>query len=350
MSTATQDGMTTARATHQEGVQAIISPNALKQKLPLTANLSVQIEQQRQQLRQALAGQDKRFLVMVGPCSIHDEQAALEYGQRLAQLSEQLQDKLHIVMRAYVEKPRTTVGWKGLVYDPQRNNQGNMAEGLQRSRQLMLQLAQLGLPLATEALNPLVIHYLDDVISWVAIGARTAESQPHREMVSHLPMPVGIKNSTDGCANNAINAMQAAASSHHTLGIDAQGQLAMLTTPGNSDTHLVLRGGHGITNYDEVSIKAAQAELKKAQCHAKVLVDCSHANSSKQFERQVPIALHVAQQRLTNPDILGVMLESFLVEGRQEDVEPLRYGCSITDACISWQVTEQLLKDIYDIL
>lgn len=331
-----------------EGVQSIVSPQELKQQLGIQQSLAMQIEQQRQQLRDALHGQDKRFIVIVGPCSIHDEQAALDYGQRLAELSQQLSDKLHIVMRAYVEKPRTTVGWKGFAYDPQRNGLGDMAQGLSRSRKLMLQLAELGLPLATEALNPLVMNYFDDLVSWVAIGARTAESQTHREMVSHLSMPVGIKNSTDGSADNAINAMISAASRHHTLGVDAQGQLAMLTTPGNKDTHLVLRGGHGVTNYDEQSIASALRRLHAAQQHAKVLVDCSHANSCKNHERQIAIADNVAEQYLQGNDgILGIMLESFIEAGRQDEGDNLRYGCSITDACISWEQTESLLQDIY---
>lgn len=331
-------------------VQPLPSPAQMKQRWALSADLAVQIEQQRQQIRRALTGEDKRFMLVIGPCSIHDEQAALDYAQRLAALNEQLQDKLHIVLRAYVEKPRTIVGWKGLAYDPQRDGVGNVEQGLERSRKLMLALAQLGLPLATEALNPLVMNYLDDVVSWVAIGARTAESQIHREMVSHLPMPVGIKNSTDGSATNAINAMQAAAHSHHTLGVDAQGKLAMLTTPGNNDTHLVLRGGYGLTNYDEGSIAAAQKTLKDAHCYPKVLVDCSHANSEKQFQRQYQIALSVAQQRQNNPDILGIMLESFIAEGRQDDQGALQYGCSITDACLGWDETAALLQALYQLL
>lgn len=345
MTTAMSDVST--QLMQKQSVQALLTPAQLKQQQMLSAALAVQVEQQRNAIRQALAGEDERLLVIVGPCSVHDEQAALDYGQRLAQLNTELKDKLHIVMRAYVEKPRTTVGWKGLAYDPLRDGVGNMALGLERSRQLMLALVKLGLPIASEALNPLVMNYLDDVVSWVAIGARTAESQPHREMVSHLPMPVGIKNSTDGCAVNAINAMQSAKQSHHTLGINAQGQVAMLTTPGNPDTHLVLRGGHHLTNYDEVSIHAAQAELLKAGCSNKVLVDCSHANSEKQFQRQYEIALNVAKQRTTNKGILGIMLESFIAEGRQDDGQNLHYGCSITDACLGWETTANLLRELH---
>ena len=328
-------------------VQPIASPSMYKQQQPLTQALTVDIERHRQSLRDALNDKDPRLLVIVGPCSLHDERATLDYGQRLAALNQELNNELLIVMRAYVEKPRTTLGWKGLAYDPERNGTGNMAQGLTRSRELMLQLAALGLPLATEALNPLVMNYLDDIVSWVAIGARTSESQTHREMVSHLPMPVGIKNSTDGSATNAINAMIAAAGSHHTLGMDQHGQLAMLSTPGNRDTHIVLRGGHNLTNYDAASIADITHALTHAQQNPKVLVDCSHANSQKRHENQHPVAESVVQQRLAgNHNILGIMLESFIEPGRQDDQGSLIYGCSLTDACLGWQQTEDLLRTL----
>lgn len=332
-----------------EAMQALPSPAQLKQRLPLTPDLAVQIERQRQQLRDALIDNEQRLVVITGPCSLHDEQAALDYGQRLAALHDELGDKLLLVMRAYVEKPRTTVGWKGLAYDPERNGQGNMAKGLERSRSLLVKLAGLGLPLATEALNPLVMHYLDDLVSWVAIGARTSESQIHREMVSRLTMPVGIKNSTDGSVTNAINAMAAAAHSHHTLGVNSDGQMVMLTTPGNRDTHLVLRGGHNLTNYDETSVAQALAELQRQHCHAKVLVDCSHANACKQHDRQIPIALEVLRQRAAgNNGIMGIMLESNIAAGRQDDHGGvLRYGQSITDACIGFEQTADLLRVLH---
>lgn len=330
---------------HHNRMQPIASPAQLKQALPLSTDLAQQIRRHRQKLRHALAGQDPRMLVIVGPCSLHDEKAALDYGQRLAGLAAELSDKLFIVMRAYVEKPRTTIGWKGLAYDPERTGRGDMAAGLSRSRALLLQLAQLGLPLATEALNPLVMHYLDDLVSWVAIGARTAESQIHREMVSSLNLPVGIKNGTDGSTSHAVNAMQAARHGHHVLAVDENGQFAMQTTAGNPDTHLVLRGGHGLTNYDEQAIARALAELKRHDCHPKVLVDCSHANACKQHERQIPIAMNVlAQRNAGNRDILGIMLESFIEAGRQDDKGELVYGQSITDACIGWAQTEALLR------
>ena len=332
-------------------VRPLSTPKAMKSELPINADLKVQIEQQRQQIRDILQGKDDRLLIVTGPCSIHDEKAALDYGQRLATLNEKLSDKLLIVMRAYVEKPRTNIGWKGLAYDPDRNGKGDMAKGIHTSRRIMLSLAELGLPLATEALNPLVMNYLDDLISWTAIGARTSESQTHREMVSHLPMPVGIKNSTDGSASNAINAMISARNSHHTLGVDVDGNIAMLDTPGNPDTHLVLRGGHGLTNYDAASIAAALDELQQNNCHAKVMVDCSHANACKQHERQIPIAKEVIAQKVAgNQGILGLMIESNIAEGRQNDGTNLTYGQSITDACISWNETEQLLTELHAML
>ena len=336
------------QASNDPAVRPLRTPRQLKADLPLNEALALQIDQQRQQIRDLLNGNDDRLLIVTGPCSIHDEAAVLDYGRRLAALNEQLSDRLLIVLRAYVEKPRTSIGWKGLAYDPERNGKGDMALGLERSRGIMLQLAELGLPLATEALNPLVMRYLDDLVSWTAIGARTAESQTHREMVSHLPMPVGIKNSTDGSAANAVNAMISARHSHHTLGVDVDGQMAMLDTPGNPDTHLVLRGGRGITNYDASSIASALAELEKGNCHAKVLVDCSHDNACKQHERQVAIAQEVVAQRAAgNRGILGLMLESFIHAGRQNDEGELQYGQSITDACIGWDETESLLRGLH---
>lgn len=329
-------------------IQPIESPAAIKQRLALPEKHRVQVESQRQQIRNILNGEDSRLLVITGPCSIHDEKAALDYGQRLVALNEQLGDRLLIVMRAYVEKPRTNIGWKGLAYDPDRNGKGDMAQGIERSRKVMLELIRMGLPLATEALNPAVMMYLDDLISWTAIGARTAESQIHREMVSHLGMPTGIKNGTDGSMTTAVNAMVAARHSHHTLGMDGNGQMAMLTTPGNPDTHIVLRGGNNLTNYDEHSIADAQSQLHDADCHVGVMVDCSHANACKQHRRQVPIALNVVEQRVAgNRNIMGVMLESFINEGNQKMGGKLVYGQSITDPCIGWEQTENLLKAMH---
>lgn len=338
------------------GVRPLPSPRVLKQALPLSAELQMQVDQQRQQVRDVLTGADDRLLVITGPCSLHDPEAALDYGRRLLALNEKLSDRLLIVMRAYVEKPRTTTGWKGLAYDPDRNEKGDINKGLEVSRQLLIQLVEMGLPLATEALNPMTMSYLEDLISWTAIGARTAESQIHREMISHLEMPVGIKNGTDGSVDTAVNAMVSASRSHHCLGMDVDGNIAMLDTPGNPDTHVVLRGGRNLTNYDEVSIHNALTQLHKAQqgneIHAKVIVDCSHDNAQKQHERQLDIAMQVAAQRKAgNQSISGVMLESFIKAGKQGMEGPdgcgLEYGLSITDPCLSWQQTAELLENLH---
>ncbi|MFE8070608.1 3-deoxy-7-phosphoheptulonate synthase [Marinobacteraceae bacterium S3BR75-40.1] len=338
---------THAESPAEPGVQRLPSPRQLKQQLVLNAETAASIGRHRQTIRDLLEGRDHRLLVVVGPCSIHDEDAALDYGRRLIALSRQLQDRLFIVMRTYVEKPRTSIGWKGLAYDPERNGRGDLQQGLTRSRRLFLRLAEMGLPLATEALNPLTMHYLDDLVSWTAIGARTAESQPHRELVSALPMPVGFKNGTDGSLAAAINGMKAAAQGHHGLGLDADGHVAMLDTAGNPDTHVVLRGGRGITNYDADSIARAQAALAAAGQNPKVMVDCSHDNACKQHERQVDIAREVAHQRAQgNHAILGIMLESFLEAGKQAMEGALAYGQSITDPCLGWSDTEALLRDL----
>ena len=340
--------------------QALPSPNALKQSLGLSIPLAEQVEEHRQQIRNILQGTDKRLMVITGPCSLHDEVAALDYARRLKVLSDQVGDKILIVMRAYVEKPRTTTGWKGLAYDPQRNGTGDIEHGLHCSRQLMLKLVEIGLPLATEALNPMTMMYLDDVISWTAIGARTAESQIHREMISHLTMPVGIKNGTDGSVDTAVNAMISASREHHCLGMDANGNIAMLDTPGNPDTHIVLRGGRNLTNFDADSIAQTLTQLQKAEqgnnLHAKVIVDCSHDNSQKQHDNQLPIAKEVVQQIVNgNQNISGIMLESFIEPGKQsiagcEHDGCLKYGMSITDACISWEQTHQLVQGLHKTL
>mgnify|MGYP002700144012 CR=1 FL=1 len=345
------------------GVRPLPSPRALKRALPLSDTLQLQVDQQRQQIRQLLQGEDDRLLVITGPCSLHDPVAALDYGRRLVALNEKLSDRLLIVMRAYVEKPRTTTGWKGLAYDPDRESShdgaGDINKGLEVSRKLLLQLVEMGLPLATEALNPMTMMYLEDLISWTAIGARTAESQIHREMISHLSMPVGIKNGTDGSVDTAVNAMVSASRSHHCLGMDVDGNIAMLDTPGNPDTHVVLRGGRNLTNYDAESIEQTLIQLNKAKVkndiHAKVIVDCSHANAQKKHERQLGIATEVVEQyKAGNKAIAGIMLESFIEAGNQGMKGPnnvgLEYGVSITDPCISWEQTSHLLLALHQLL
>ncbi|MFN3582016.1 MAG: 3-deoxy-7-phosphoheptulonate synthase, partial [Pseudomonas sp.] len=284
------------------------------------------------------------LLVVVGPCSLHDPDAALEYADRLAELATQVDDQLLLVMRAYVEKPRTTVGWKGLLYDPQLDGSSDMAAGLALSRQLMLAISERGLPLATELLQPLAAGYLDDLLAWAAIGARTSESQIHRELVSGLALPVGFKNGTDGSLAIACDAMRSAAHPHQHLGMDEQGGPALIQTRGNADTHLVLRGGNGGPNYQPEAVAAASQALAGQGLTAALMVDCSHANSGKDPLRQPAVLQAVLDQRLAgNSSLRGVMLESHLFDGCQPLSPNLRYGVSITDGCLGWDATEQAL-------
>jgi 3-deoxy-7-phosphoheptulonate synthase len=319
----------------------------LRQQLPAGGSLVRQIAAQREAIRNVLRGDDSRTLLVVGPCSIHDEVAALEYGEKLKALADRVADRFLIVMRAYLEKPRTTVGWKGLLYDPERTGEGDLNAGLVRSRRLLLNLAAMGLPLATEALSPLAMNYMGDLISWAAIGARTTESQVHRELVSGLPMPVGFKNATNGSVAVAGDAMKSAAHPHHHMGLSLSGAPVMVTTRGNLDTHLVLRGGRGITNYDATSIALAVESLASAGLPTGIMVDCSHDNACKQADRQLDIAREVmAQRQAGNTHIRGLMLESFLEPGRQNDSKDLLYGCSITDPCLGWAQTEALIRSL----
>ncbi|MBV6286135.1 3-deoxy-7-phosphoheptulonate synthase [Pseudomonas aegrilactucae] len=323
------------------------SPLQLKQQLPLSSALSAQVERHRRAVKAILDGDDNRLLVIVGPCSLHDPRAALEYADRLAALSRQVDDQLLLVMRAYVEKPRTTVGWKGLAYDPHLDGSDDMHGGLVLSRELMLGMLEWGLPVATELLQPMAAGYFDDVLSWAAIGARTTESQIHREMVSGLGLPVGFKNGTDGGVGIACDAIRSAAHAHRHFGLDAQGHPAIVETLGNGDTHLVLRGGHKGPNYDAASLEQARQGLNKAGIRPRLMVDCSHANSGKDPLRQPQVFNQVLQQRLQGDrSIIGMMLESHLFEGCQAlGKAPLRYGVSITDGCLGWEATEALLSD-----
>ncbi|MBS8240318.1 3-deoxy-7-phosphoheptulonate synthase [Marinobacter lipolyticus] len=337
----------TATTAARRSEDILPSASELRASLPVAAGVERQILRHREEIRRVLSGDDPRTLLVIGPCSIHDEVAALEYADRLSALARTVSDRFLIVMRAYLEKPRTTVGWKGLLYDPDRTGSGNLAEGLVRSRRLLLNLAESGLPLATEALSPFAMDYLGDLISWTAIGARTTESQVHRELVSGLPMPVGFKNGTDGGVAVAINAMKSAAHPHHHMGVSRHGAPAMITTAGNPDTHLVLRGGRGVTNYDAESIGRAATALSAAGVCEAIMVDCSHDNACKQAERQLGIARDVmAQKAAGNHRIRGLMLESFLEPGRQDDGAELTYGCSITDPCLGWAQTEALIRSL----
>ncbi|MBV4546101.1 3-deoxy-7-phosphoheptulonate synthase [Pseudomonas triticicola] len=318
----------------------------LKQQLPLSHSLHQQVNAHRQAVRAILDGEDPRLLVIVGPCSIHDPQSAIEYAGKLARLAEDVSSEMLLVMRAYVEKPRTTVGWKGLAYDPHLDGTDDMAAGLTLSRELMLEMIRLGLPIATELLQPMAANYFDDLLSWVAIGARTTESQIHREMASGLNMPVGFKNGTDGGAAIAVDAMRSAAHPHRHFGVDSQGHPAIVQTAGNADTHIVLRGGHQGPNYDGNSVANISAELSRLKIPNRIMVDCSHANSGKDPLRQPAVFSDVLEQRLRgNQSLIGMMLESNLFEGCQPLSTSLRYGVSVTDGCLGFAATEQLLTD-----
>ncbi|WP_278390849.1 3-deoxy-7-phosphoheptulonate synthase [Stutzerimonas kunmingensis] len=341
-----QQPVATAEASvARRSAQPLPSPAVLRQRLPLNDALAARIHNDRNAIRAVLDSRDPRLLVVVGPCSLHDPVAALEYAERLAALAPDVSDQLLLVMRAYVEKPRTTVGWKGLVYDPHLDGSGNMAEGLHLSRRLMLDILETGLPIATELLQPLAAGYFDDLLGWAAIGARTSESQIHRELVSGLDLPVGFKNGTDGGLGIACDAMRSAEHPHQHFGIDDLGHPALLQTRGNPDTHLVLRGGHGAPNYDAASVAAARRALEKQGIAPRIMVDCSHANSGKDPLRQPSVLESVIEQRLAGDmSLRGVMLESHLFDGCQPLSGELRYGVSITDGCLGWTATEQMLR------
>ncbi|XKH60653.1 3-deoxy-7-phosphoheptulonate synthase [Halomonas sediminis] len=327
-------------------VSYLPTPAQLRASIDLSPALEARIQQQRGAVNAILDGSDDRMLVVVGPCSIDDPRAALEYADRLAALSEEVADTLLPVMRVYVEKPRTTVGWKGLAYDPHLDGRGDMAQGLTLSRQLMHDVAERGLPVATELLQPMLAPYLEDLLSWVAIGARTTESQLHRELASDLPAAVGFKNATSGDVQVALDAMMAAKHPHQRFALEANGRPTVQQSAGNPHTHLVLRGGHGEPNYQSDHVAAATRALRKAGLNPRLMVDCSHANARKDHRRQVEVMLDVlAQRQAGNPHIAALMLESHLHEGKQP-LKPgaMRYGVSVTDACLGWETTERLLK------
>ncbi|MCW4150136.1 3-deoxy-7-phosphoheptulonate synthase [Halomonas sp. 18H] len=329
-----------------ESAAMLPTPLELRRDLPLDGALDEQIADQSRAVQRILTGQDDRLLVVVGPCSVHDPAAALEYADRLAALSDEVSDYLLPVMRVYVEKPRTTVGWKGLAYDPHLDGRGDMAQGLALSRELMQGVARRGLPVATELLQPMLAPYLQDVLSWVAIGARTTESQLHRELASDLAAAVGFKNATSGDVQVAIDAMQAAAHSHQRFALDDEGRPVMQQTAGNPHTHVVLRGGHGEPNYQAHHVRKAVNTLREAGQNPRLMVDCSHANARKDHRRQSEVMLDVlAQRQAGEANLVALMLESHLFEGKQP-LKPgaMRYGVSVTDACVGWETTEHLLK------
>lgn len=326
----------------------LITPRTVKEGAPASLQTLNQILSYRKTICQILRGEDPRLLVIVGPCSIHDPLSALDYAGRLANLAAELSDRLFIVMRVYFEKPRTTIGWKGLVSDPHLNDSGDMAHGIVLARQLLLDVATLGLPAATEFLDPIVPQYIADLISWSAIGARTTESQTHREMASGLSMPVGFKNGTDGTIQTAIDAMRSSRVPHSFLGIDHDGMTSIVKTMGNEESHLVLRGGRHGTNYHPHQITEAIRQLEIAQVPTAMIVDCSHANSGKDpTGQQLVWKSLLAQRKAGCREMIGAMIESYLEQGRQElpaDASQLRYGMSITDPCLDWETTEAMLR------
>lgn len=343
-----------ARDVNVISTEPLISPVGLVNELPLTPDVEATVLEGRRQIQAILRGDDPRFMVITGPCSVHDAEACVEYAQRIKRLQDEVGDRMLIVMRVYFEKPRTTVGWKGMIYDPYLDDTFDIGEGLRRARSLLLRIGEMGIYTATEFLDPIVPQYLAGLVSWAAIGARTTESQTHRQMASGLSMPVGFKNGTDGDAQIAVDAMIAARSEHAFLGIDHFGQTCVVHTRGNPDGHLVLRGGKDGPNFGEEAIAAAQELLRKSDVSSRLLVDCSHGNSNKDYTRQ-NIALHsIVEQRLAgNADIIGCMLESNLNSGSQSingSVADLQYGVSVTDSCIGWDETEALLREAHEAL
>ncbi len=339
---------------HVKEIVRLLSPRELKALTPTTEAVNATVARARERVVRILNQEDPRVLVVIGPCSIHDEKSALEYANRLSKLQKEFADRMEIVMRVYFEKPRTTIGWKGLINDPHLDGSQDIETGLKVARRLLMQINGMDLPAATEFLDPIVPQYIADLITWAAIGARTTESQTHREMASGLSMPVGLKNSTDGSLQVAIDAMAATRHPHSFLGMNEGGETAIVRTSGNPNAHVVLRGGRAMTNYDAVSIRAAEEKLASEKLPPILMVDCSHANSSKQFAKQEDVWHSVIEQRLGGTkSLIGLMVESHLSEGNQpipKDLALLRYGVSITDSCIGWETTERMLRWGYEAL
>ncbi len=337
------------RDLHVESIRPLLPPAILLEELPLSDKGSQVVARARKEVARILSGEGDRLIVIVGPCSIHDPEAGLEYARRLEAVADELSEDLRIVMRVYFEKPRTTVGWKGLINDPILDGSFAINEGLRLARRLLLDLAELGLPSGCEFLDPITPQFISDLVTWGAIGARTTESQVHRELASGLSMPVGFKNGTDGGVQIAIDAVRAAAHHHRFLGVTEQGLAGIVSTRGNPDCHVILRGGQEGSNYDASHVQKTLAALRDAKLPARLMVDASHGNSDKDFRRQPVVARDVASQVAQGEaGIIGVMLESFLVEGRQDlkDRRNLVYGQSITDACLSWETTVPVLREL----
>lgn len=330
----------------------LISPNEIRLLIPISEKSKQVITKSRNDFCNVMNEKDDRFVVIVGPCSIHDPKAAMEYANKIKKVSDELGDKLFIIMRVYFEKPRTTIGWRGFISDPYLNETNDVQEGIKLARKLLVDIADLGVPAATELLDPIIGAYVGELVSWVAIGARTTESQTHRQMASGLSAPVGFKNNCDGNLDVAINAMESAKNSHSFLGVDDEGNCCVIKTNGNPDTHIVLRGGGGRPNYHREDVEKCENKLSSKGFTPKIMIDCSHQNSGKDHTRQkIVIDDVITQKKQGNKSIFGVMIEGNLFEGKQSiSANDLKYGVSITDACIGWEETEKLLHDLYESL
>lgn len=337
------------------GLLPLITPKQLKTELPITPVAARTVLNGREEIECILQKKDRRLLVLVGPCSIHDAEAALDYARRLRKLRDEVRDQLCVIMRVYFEKPRTVIGWKGMIYDPYLDGTSDMNEGLRRARRILLEINTLGLPAATEMLDPFVPQYIADLVSWAAIGARTTESQTHRQMASGLSMPVGFKNRTDGNIQVAIEAMEAARRAHTFLGVDEDGRICIVQTTGNRWGHLVLRGSRARPNYDPQSIRQAAEAMTAAGLEPLIMVDCSHGNTGKRFELQEKVWDSVVAQRLRcDAALIGMIVESNIFEGSQKigsgGASLLRYGISVTDPCVGWETTERMIRRAADAL
>jgi len=332
--------------------QKLISPQKIREEIPISNEAVVTIADGREEVVNHLNGKDDRFLIITGPCSIHDVDLAMDYAKKLKVLREKHKDKLNIIMRLYFEKPRTTTGWKGLVNDPFIDESNDIEKGLKIARKLLIDIAEMGIPVATEILDPIIAAYIGELVSWVAIGARTTESQTHRQMASGISAPIGMKNGTDGSIDNAINAMISSKAEHSFVGVDDAGKCCILQTMGNNDSHIVLRGGKNGVNFHTEDIMECEEKLKKVNLLEKILVDCSHANSKKDYKKQrLVVNAILAQKKAGNKSIFGIMLESNINEGRQDickDISSLKYGVSLTDSCIGWEETEEILEVVYE--
>ncbi len=339
---------------HISAFQPLIPPSSLKAEFPMSEKANTTVVEGRKSLQNILSGTDTRMIAVVGPCSIHDKEVAVEYAEKLRGLAERVKDTLRIVMRVYFEKPSTTIGWRGMITDPDLDGSYNIEKGLKRARELLLTINEMGLPTGSEMLDPIVPQYLADLVAWAAIGARTTESQTHREMASGLSMPVGFKNGTSGNLQLALDAMSSSVHPHSFIGIDQEGRTCVVHTKGNEYVHIILRGGRSGPNYYEENVEDAEQLLKNTGLNPAVMIDCSHANSGKNHEKQSRVLRSVREQRRRgNRSIIGFMMESNLAAGNQpipKDLKDLAYGCSVTDKCIGWEETERLIEETRDVL